>query len=152
MGRRSRNGFWRAPRDLVSNLHKSQFFRFLLVGGIAASINFFSRIALSDYVAYAVAIVFAYLLGLITAFSLNRWLVFTGATNRLHRQMLWFVAVNLVALAQTLAVSLAFAKYLLPYLHIEWHAPEIAHAFGIITPVFTSYIGHKRFSFASGGE
>jgi putative flippase GtrA len=131
-------------------LARSQFFRFLIVGGFAATINFGSRIVLSRWLAFAVAIVLAYLLGLVTAFVLNRRFVFPGATNRLHHQMFWFVAVNVLALAQTLLVSLLFAHYVLPGLGITWHAPEIAHAFGIITPIFTSYIGHKRFSFSAG--
>ena len=28
-----------------------------------------------------------------------------------------------------------------------WHREELAHAAGIATPIFTSYIGHKRLSF-----
>jgi putative flippase GtrA len=125
----------------------SQFLRFLFVGGFAAAINFCSRIVLSLWLGYAVAIVLAYLLGLVTAFLLNRRFVFTEAGNRLHHQMFWFVAVNAFALGQTLLVSLLFAHYVLPYFGISWHAQEIAHAAGIVTPIFSSYIGHKRLSF-----
>ena len=125
----------------------SPFLRFLAVGGFAAAINFGSRIALSRWLPYSAAIVTAYLLGLITAFVLNRLFVFTGATNRLHQQMVWFVAVNVVALLQTLLVSLLFQKVVLPWLGIYWHADEIAHAWGIVTPIFTSYLGHKHLSF-----
>ena len=126
----------------------SPFLRFLAVGGFAATVNFGSRIVLSRWLPYSVAIVVAYLLGLITAFVLNRLFVFTGATNRLHQQMFWFVAVNAVALLQTLLVSLLFQKVVLPWLGIDWHADEIAHACGIVTPIFTSYLGHKHLSFS----
>ena len=125
----------------------SPFLRFLAVGGFAAAVNFGSRIVLSRWLPYSVAIVVAYLLGLITAFVLNRLFVFTGATNRLHQQMFWLVAVNAVALLQTLLVSLLFQKVVLPWLGIDWHADEIAHVFGIVTPIFTSYVGHKHLSF-----
>jgi putative flippase GtrA len=27
------------------------------------------------------------------------------------------------------------------------YAPELAHAVGVVVPVFTSYLGHKHFSF-----
>jgi putative flippase GtrA len=77
--------------------------------------------------------------------------VFTGATNPLHHQLFWFVAVNALALTQTLVVSLLFADYLLPRFGISWHAQTIAHAIGVATPIFTSYVGHKRLSFRSIG-
>lgn len=125
----------------------SQFLRFFVVGGFAATINFGSRMLLNRWMPFAAAIVVAYCFGLVTAFLLNRRFVFPGATNRLHQQLFWFVAVNVVALTQTLLVSLLFADYVLPSLNIVWHTEEIAHAIGIVTPIFTSYVGHKRLSF-----
>ena len=127
----------------------SPFLRCLAVGGFAATVNFGSRIVLSRWLPYSAAIVVAYLLGLITAFVLNRLFVFTGATNRLHQQIFWFVAVNAVALLQTLLVSLLFRNVVLPWLGIGRHADEIAHAVGIVTPIFTSYLGHRHFSFSA---
>jgi putative flippase GtrA len=126
-----------------------QFVRFLIVGGVAAAVNFGSRIALSQSLSYVWAIVLAYLAGLVTAFLLNRRFVFTEATNRLHHQMIWFLVINVIALGQTLIVSLLLAGYLLPQFGITWHAETIAHAIGVATPIFTSYVGHKRLSFAS---
>ncbi len=125
----------------------AQFARFLAVGGFAAAINFGSRILLSNWLPYAAAIVLAYCCGLVTAFVLNRRYVFTDATIRVHHQALWFVLVNIVALAQTLVVSLVLADFVLPWLHFAWHRAEVAHAVGVVTPVFTSYVGHKRLSF-----
>lgn len=126
---------------------RNQFLRFLLVGGIAAAVNFSSRIVLNLWMPYSPAIVTAYGCGLITAFLLNRRFVFTGAANHLHHQAFWFLVVNLLAVAQTLLVSLLFADYVLPRLGVTWHAREIAHAIGIVTPIFTSYVGHKKLSF-----
>ena len=121
--------------------------RFLLAGGAAAALNFLSRIALSLLLPYPVAVVLAYFFGMTTAFLLNKRFVFPGSTNPLHQQMLWFVTVNLLALLQTLAVSLLLADFLLPYAGVTWHANEIAHAVGIVTPILTSYVGHRRFTF-----
>lgn len=127
----------------------ANFLRFVVAGGIAALVNFCSRIVLSLWLSYAAAIVLAYLLGLITAFVLNRRFVFAGARNPLRSQLLWFATINILAILQTLAVSLLLAEYLLPRLGVTWHVEEIAHAFGVITPVFVSYYGHRRFSFPS---
>ena len=85
-----------------------------------------------------------------TAFLLNRLYVFPDAGNRVHHQIFWFTVVNLFAVAQTLLVSLFLADYLLPGAGWTWHAKEIAHAVGIVVPIFSSFVGHKRLSFKSG--
>ena len=121
--------------------------RFVLASGAAAAVNFATRIVFSVFVPFALAIVLAYLAGMTTAFLLNRRFVFTASTNRLHQQVFWFVMVNLLALAQTLLVSLLLARFGLPALGVTWHAEEIAHAIGIAIPVFTSYISHRRLTF-----
>ncbi len=132
----------------MTALHSPRFVRFLLAGGVAAAINFGARIILSHWLSFPIAIVLSSLLGLTTAFVLNRQFVFAGSAKPLGEQMFWFVAVNALALGQTLLISLLLANYALPLLGLSWHPEEIAHALGIIAPIFTSYIGHKRVSFS----
>jgi len=120
---------------------------FAIAGGIAAIANFLSRIFFSGWMAYAPAIVLAYGVGMLTAFLLNRKFVFRDAANSLQSQMLMFCLVNVAAVIQTLLVSLAFAYYLLPALHVPAHREEIAHAIGVAVPIFTSYLGHRRWTF-----
>jgi putative flippase GtrA len=122
-------------------------FRFVLAGMIAALANFAARIALSVFLPYSIAIVIAFLIGLGVAFVLNRKFVFEGASSRLRQQLFWFVVVNLIGLAQTLAVSLFLARVLLPLLSVTSYPEEIAHATGIVVPIFTSYLGHKYWTF-----
>jgi len=121
--------------------------RFVLAGMIAALANFASRIALSTFLPYGGAIVIAFLIGLGVAFVLNRQFVFEAASTHLRHQLFWFVVVNLIALAQTLAVSLFLARVLLPLLSVTSYSEEIAHAAGIVVPIFTSYLGHKYWTF-----
>ena len=45
-------------------------------------------------------------------------------------------------------VSVGLAHYLFPALGFTWHDETIAHAIGVAIPIFTSYLGHKHFSFA----
>ena len=127
--------------------HVSMSIKFLLAGAAAAVLNFCARIVFSMFVPYTVAIVLAFGLGMAAAFVLNRQFVFSGSTNRLHQQILWFVAVNMLALVQTLLLSLLLARIVLPKLGVTWHSEEIAHAIGIVLPIFTSYIGHQRLTF-----
>jgi putative flippase GtrA len=126
---------------------RSQFVLFVLVGGTAAAVNFGSRIVFSLWMGYAAAIVLAYVLGMVTAFCLNRLFVFRTTTSALHHQMIWFTLVNLLAVAQTLAISLLLARWLLPIMGWHWRPELCAHAVGVAAPVITSYIGHKKLSF-----
>ncbi|GFZ75705.1 hypothetical protein GCM10011403_17480 [Pseudohongiella nitratireducens] len=126
-----------------------QFLAFLLTGGIAALVNFFSRIVYSQWMGFSSAVIAAYLSGMVTAFILARLLVFQGSTQTLYRSILFFTLVNLLAIVQTWAVSLWMLHQVLPALAVTHFTPEIAHACGIIVPVFTSYLGHKFWSFKS---
>ena len=129
-------------------MNSRQFLLFVAAGGTAALANFGSRLALSHFMGYVPAIVLAYLIGMTTAFLLNRAFVFTGAVSPVGQQAWRFVLVNLAAVVQTIVISLALARFVLPWLAIDGHAETIAHAIGVIVPVFTSYLGHKHFSFA----
>ena len=124
-----------------------EFFFFLLTGGLAALINFTSRIGYSQFVDYSTAIVLAYITGMITAFILARLFVFKESRQSVHRSAFYFVLVNVVAAAQTWLISLGLAYYALPYIGVQHFVPEIAHAIGLAVPIFSSYIGHKHLSF-----
>lgn len=124
-----------------------RFALFVLAGGIAAAANFGSRMGFSLVMPYVPAIVIAYLIGMATAFALNRAFVFTTATNSVRHQAFWFVAVNVAALLQTVAFSLLFARLIFPWMGMSFHPETVAHAIGVVVPVFTSYLGHKHLSF-----
>ncbi|MBV6844715.1 GtrA family protein [Xanthomonas campestris pv. paulliniae] len=124
-----------------------QFLRFIVAGGTAAAVNFGSRIALSNIMPYAPAIIVAYIIGMITAFLLNKRFVFAQSGNALHHQAAWFVAINMLAVLQTLAVSLLLARWLFPAIGMRFHAEAVAHLVGVAVPVFTSYAGHKALTF-----
>jgi putative flippase GtrA len=124
-----------------------QFLVFLLTGGTAALVNFGSRIFYNQWLSFSNSIVIAYVTGMITAFILARLFVFKQSQQSLQKSILFFTLVNVAAVIQTWSISLGLAYYLLPRLHVVMYAKEIAHAFGVIVPVFTSYIGHRRWSF-----
>jgi putative flippase GtrA len=124
-----------------------EFVLFLLTGGLAAAVNFGSRIVYSRWMEFSPAVVLAYLTGMVTAFLLARAFVFTAGTQDVRRSALFFILVNVVAVAQTWTVSMALALYVLPAMGIARHAQEIAHAAGVVVPVFSSFLGHKRYSF-----
>jgi putative flippase GtrA len=124
-----------------------QFLVFLLTGGTAAAINFGSRIIYNQWMGFSSAVILAYITGMVTAFVLAKLFVFKNSQQSVHRSAVFFILVNLVAVLQTWAISMGLAYYLLPSLGVTLFAREIAHAVGVAVPVFTSYIGHKRWSF-----
>ena len=132
---------------MIRHFFSRQFVGFLLTGGFAAVLNFASRIYFNQWLDYPTSIVLAYLVGMVTAFILARLLVFKRTRRSVKKSAFFFVLVNGVAIVQTLIISLALDRYALPYLGFQEHAPEIAHAVGVVFPVFTSYLGHKSLSF-----
>ena len=132
---------------MISEFFSKQFISFLITGGIAAVVNFCSRIAYNVFVDFSSAIILAYLTGMLTAFILAKIFVFKQSEQKLHHSVIFFTLVNLVAIAQTWLISLGLAYYFFPYIGFTLYISEISHAIGIVVPVFTSYIGHKRWSF-----
>jgi len=126
-----------------------QFMAFLITGGLAAAVNFGSRIVYNQWVDFSAAVVLAYLTGMVTAFVLARLFVFTDSEQSMQRSALWFMLVNLIAVLQTWAISMLLAYYVLPMMGVTRFVAEIAHAVGVVVPVFTSYLGHKHWSFKS---
>ena len=126
---------------------RRRFALFVGAGGTAAIVNIASRIVLSFAMPYEVAIVVAYLFGMTTAYALNKLLVFERSGRTVADEYLRFSVVNAIALAQVWAVSVGLARFVFPWAGFTWHAETVAHVVGVIVPVFTSYLGHKHFSF-----
>jgi len=125
-----------------------QFTRFVLAGGVAAAANYGSRFAFSLWFSYPLAIVLAYGVGMLTAFVLMRRYVFQAHGRDLLRQVLTFIVVNGLAIAQTLVVSLVLARWVLPWLGVTWQVEALAHAAGVAVPVLSSFVLHKRATFS----
>ena len=132
---------------MIREFGSRQFFVFLLTGGTAALVNFASRIIYNYWMGFSDAVILAYMTGMVTAFILARLFVFRQSRQRLHQSALFFGLVNLVAIAQTWIISMGLAYYILPGVGIDRFVPELAHAAGVVVPVFTSYLGHKYWSF-----
>ena len=132
---------------MIQQFMSRQFLAFLITGGLAAAVNFGSRIFYNQWIDFSSAVILAYLTGMVTAFLLARSFVFTGGSQSVQRSATFFVLVNAVAILQTWAISMLLAYYVLHWVGITRFVPEIAHAVGVVVPVFTSYLGHKRWSF-----
>ena len=131
----------------MSKTVKTEFMQFLLVGGFAALVNFISRIFINEFVNYRIAVVLAYVVGMLTAFILSKIFVFeTSGRHHLH-ELRDFTIVNILAVIQVWLISVGLAEYLFPAIGFNFFAPEVAHLIGLAIPAITSYYGHKYFSF-----
>jgi putative flippase GtrA len=132
---------------MSASLLTPQFVRFLFAGGIAAMVNFGSRFVFNHWLGYGTSIVLAYLAGMATAFVLMSQHVFTASKGSLQSQVIKFAMVNLLAVIQTLFISLVLARWVLPAVGIVNNAEALAHLVGVLVPVVTSYFGHRLLTF-----
>ncbi|MDR3474690.1 MAG: GtrA family protein [Devosia sp.] len=128
------------------------FIRFLVTGGLAAAVNIGSRVLLSMLMPFGAAVAVAYLIGMTTAYVLARLFVFERSGQTVHGEFLRFTLVNLVALVQVWLVSVGLADWLFPALRFTWNADLIAHTVGVLSPVVSSYYGHKLFTFRPAAD
>jgi putative flippase GtrA len=128
---------------------KPAFVAFVLIGGFASGVNLVSRILIDLLTSYEVAIILAFPIATTTAFLLNRMFVFKPTTPAWRGQFVRFLVVNVAMLAQVFIISVLFARLIFPAVGMNFHADTVAHAIGLVSPIFTSYWMHKHFSFAA---
>ena len=124
-----------------------RFVTFLATGTAAACCNIGARVLLSHVTSYGVAVAVAYLIGMVVAFVLAKLFVFDSNPQRWHAELARFAMVNGVAFVQVWLVSLGLERYVLPGLGWQWHEELCAHVAGVGSPILTSYIAHKHFTF-----
>lgn len=132
---------------MIQQFISKQFMLFLMTGGTAAAVNIFSRILYNYYVDFSVAIVISYITGMFVAFILARLFVFKDSQRSLKSSIYFFILVNFLGILQMWVISMIMAHYILPKLGVVLFAREISHATGVVVPAFTSYLGHKYWSF-----
>jgi putative flippase GtrA len=139
----------RASYCLLPIAYCPPFVRFLALGGFSAGVNLTTRFALQPIVGFEAAVVLAYLTGMVVAYSLFRMFVF-GATGRgVATEAIRFAIVNAVAFVLVAVISVGLARVVFPAVGWTWHADDIAHLVGVLSPAVTSWIGHKRYTFGT---
>jgi putative flippase GtrA len=124
-----------------------EFARFLGVGGVAAAANLVSRYFLDLVMPFEVAVVLAYMAGMVVGFFLFRNTLFKGYALD-ARLIMRFIWVNLFGAALAWAISSIMARHALPLIGWTWHPFEVAHLLGVAAPAITSYFLHKHYTFA----
>lgn len=127
-----------------------RFARFLLLGGLAAGVNWLSRFGWSLVAPFEMAVILAHATGMVVAFATFRVFVFPGSPLPAAVQMTNFVLVNLVGMGVAFVTAVGLARVVFPAIGFTFHAEAIAHGVAVLSPVLTSWIGHRRISFAGG--
>jgi len=124
-----------------------QVVRFLLLGGLAAAINWVARFPLSLFMPFSAAVLVAYFIGMTSGFLLYRSYVFPGSDRPLFQQTVTFLGVNLVGAG---IVMVAANGLLWLFAQAGW--PEavreaLAHGLAIGIGSVGNFFGHKLLTF-----
>jgi len=130
-----------------ASTQRSNVLGYLFSGGLAAAANYGSRFLFSLWLPFELAVSAAYLVGMICGFLLMRRLAFTPSKNGVKSQVIGYVAVNALAVLQTVGISSLLVRGVLPALGLPGNHEAIAHAIGVAVPVITSYFGHRHLTF-----
>jgi putative flippase GtrA len=131
---------------LIRHFFTKQFLLFVAVGGFAAFLNWLSRVVLSHWMPFAAAVVLAYVVGMATAFVLNRVFVFPRSDKPMHRQARDFVMINLVSFPMVLVVAILL-EWLFRALGMVTYSKAAAHGVAVAIPALTSFLLYKFFAF-----
>ena len=126
---------------------KRQFILFIITGGTSAIINILSRIILSNFFRFEIAILISYGIGMITAFSLAKRYVFLNSNKSIRKSFPAFALVNLISVLQTFLVSIFIKNWLIIFFNNLLFIELISHTCGLGILVFTSFYGHKYITF-----
>lgn len=132
---------------LAAHQRLPQFARYLLCGGIAAAVNWSSRFVWSLFLPFGAAVIAAYATGMVVAFNLFRLFVFDRGEASIRRQAGNFVLVNLIGMTLTWGLAQVLVEWLFPAIGMTFHPEAIGHGIAIVTPVLTSWVGHRALTF-----
>lgn len=133
---------------MIRHFLSKQFLGFLAVGGAAAFLHWLTRIILSIWLSFSLAVVIAYAVGMAVAFLLNSFFVFPKSIKPRRIQARDFVLVNVSFFPFVWVVSVQVNNWLKAYGMMS-HSEALAHAIAISLPMLATFIIYKLFTFGS---
>jgi putative flippase GtrA len=138
-------------RSFDAKAEARRFVLFVALGGCAAAANWLSRFPLEHFMSFSAAVVVAYIVGMVIAFTLFNRYVFTSSTRPLAEQIKFFVLVNIAGIVQVWIVSMVLVYHAFPAIGFVGPLAEpVAHGLAIGVPTISSYFGHRLLTF--GGD
>lgn len=131
---------------MIKYLFTRQFIEFAAAGGFAAFVNWLSRIAFSFWVPFSWAIVFAYIVGMATAFTLNRVFIFKNSEKTAIDQAKGFIFMNLLSFPIVWFSAIKINGGLIAF-GFHSYTEAIAHAIAVTLPTITTFLFYKICAF-----
>ncbi len=131
---------------MIKYIFTKQFIGFLAVGGLAAFLHWLARILISLWLPFSLAIVLAYIVGMATAFLLNRVFVFRKSEKSLTEQARGFVLINLLFFPIVWYAAITINDGLRT-LGFTFHTEEISHAIAVALPMIVTFLFYKLIAF-----
>jgi energy-coupling factor transport system substrate-specific component len=125
----------------------AQILRFLLLGGLAAAINWLVRFPLSLVLPFSAAILVAYAIGMTAGFALYRAYVFPGSTVPIGRQVAVFLIVNAAGAVVVWSVAMLLVARVFPAADYAFMPEATAHGIAIAVGAAVNFVGHKFLTF-----
>lgn len=129
-----------------------QVVRFLLLGGLAAAVNWLIRFPLSAMMPFEAAVLVAYVIGMSVGFTLYRHYVFPGSTRPIIEQTLTFLGVNLVGAVVVMVIANALLGLLAPLGWPDFVVEGGAHGVAIGIGAVVNFFGHKLITFRTAAH
>ncbi|WPL19194.1 GtrA-like protein [Thiorhodovibrio winogradskyi] len=137
-----------------------EFSRFIQCSGIAAGLNivagyvFYAAFGFREDWRYPVSIAFAFLIGMLASFYLNRIYTFSRSNRSLAHEIHAFIFVSMIGLGVTALIATLFRNYLLS-VFAEFSVPRelrnnvelMSHVAAVAVVSLYSYPAHKMISF-----
>ncbi|HEV7693297.1 MAG TPA: GtrA family protein [Hyphomonadaceae bacterium] len=134
-----------APTETRSGFLR--FAAFVATGSLAAATNLIARYLLDFVMPFELAVVLAYMAGMLVAFVLFQRMIFGHPGTPLRRRIIRFCQVNALGLAIAWVVSTLMARSVLPAMNWNFQPFEVAHLIGVAAPTFSSYFLHKSYTY-----
>jgi putative flippase GtrA len=133
-------------RLVIKYFFTRQFLLFLCVGGLAAFLNWLSRILLSQWLFFDWAVTVAYGIGILVAFLLNSFLVFPKSTKPKKQQARDFFITN-ICFFPVVWISAIEVNSILQYYEVIRYTEAIAHAIALGIPMLATFLIYKFIAF-----
>lgn len=136
---------------MIRHFFTRQFLGFVAVGGTAALLHWLARIVLSLWLPFSLAVVLAYVVGMLVAFLLNSFFVFQRSTRPRALQARDFIIINLASfpLVWFAALQINSGLQALGPLHDAGarYTEALAHAIAISLPMLATFLIYKFHAF-----
>lgn len=131
---------------LIANL-RGPVLAFLICGTLAAAVNWFARMILSQWMSFAAAVVVAYAIGMLAGFLLYKRYVWKTSDRTLMGQIVAFILVNAAVAGLVLITALGLLELGQLLVGRTPALEALAHGVAIAVGAAANYVAHREITF-----